>query len=92
MSEQTTCKHEHFTASVNVGRLSHKDNGPIKGYTAEVQIKCAQCGLPFRFVGLECGSSQVAPKVSANAQELRAPIEPAYAQEILGIPLVAGNA
>ena len=92
MSAQTACKHEHFTASVNVGRLSHKDNGPIKGYTADVQIKCAQGGLPFRFIGIECGNSPFAPEVSGDATELRAPIEPAYMQEILGVPSVAGNA
>lgn len=88
----TTCQHKQFCASVEVGRLSKNENGPITGYTADVRIKCAECGLPFRFIGIECGSSPFAPKVSVDATELRAPIEPAYVQEILGVPSVAGNA
>lgn len=55
------CAHENVAASVRVGRLSHDDGGPITGYVADVTVKCAGCGLPFRFLGLE----------------LRAPMEPA---------------
>lgn len=92
MPGKTTCKHERFAASVDVSRLSETESGPITGYTADVRIKCAECGLRFRFVGIECGNSLFAPKVSVDATELRAPIEPAYVQEILGVPSVAGNA
>lgn len=46
------CQHMNFKADVNVGRLSHEDGGPITGYTADVKINCADCGLAFRFIGL----------------------------------------
>ncbi len=84
----TKCKHENFSANVSIGRLSTVNNGPITGYTADINIKCAECGLPFRFIGLECGASPHAPKVNADATELRAPLEPAYATEVLGISVL----
>ena len=82
----------NFSAQVNVGRLSENEGGHITGYAADIRIKCAECGLPFRFMGLECGNSRYEPKVSVDATELRAPIEPEYAREILGISKVSGNA
>lgn len=71
------CKHENFKASVRVARLSKVDDGPITGYSADVTVNCADCGLPFRFVGLNAGNSFVEPRVSVDGTELRAPLEPA---------------
>lgn len=71
------CAHENFEATVNVGRLSHDDGGTVTGYTAGVSIKCAQCGLPFRFLGVAAGNHYAEPRVSIDGAELRAPIEPA---------------
>lgn len=88
----TKCKHEKFCAFVEVDRLSRRDGGEITGYGASVKIKCDDCGTPFRFMGLKYGRSKLAPTVSASATELRAPIEPAYVLEVLGIPSVSGNA
>ena len=92
MTNQTKCKHMQFAAQVNVGRLSEKEGGLITGYAAGIRIECAECGIPFRFIGLDYGSSPHEPKVSADATELRAPIEPEYVPEILGISEVRGNA
>jgi hypothetical protein len=72
-----TCQHENFTASVKVGRLSKDDGGAVTGYTADVTVRCTQCGLPFRFIGLPAGSHHAEPRVSVDGTELRAPIEPA---------------
>jgi hypothetical protein len=48
----------------------------IVGYTAEIRIKCRECGLPFEFIGVEAGMSCEKPMASVDAQELRAPIRP----------------
>lgn len=71
------CVHMNFDAMCSVGRLSEDEGGPITGYTIGVQVKCRECGLPFRFIGLEAGSHFAEPRVSADGTELRAPIEPA---------------
>ena len=78
-----TCEHKNFAAQVNVGRLSEKEGGPITGYTAEVSVKCADCGLPFRFIGLPAGNHFAEPRVSVDGLELRAPLEPATHERFL---------
>jgi hypothetical protein len=48
-----TCKHMNFAASVNVHRLTKtEDADEAHRYQADVRIQCAECGLPFRFIGL----------------------------------------
>lgn len=71
------CEHLNFKANVRVGRLTKEDGGPVTGYCADVQVTCAECGLPFRFIGLEAGNHFAEPRVSVDGTELRAPIEPA---------------
>ena len=68
------------------------EGGPVTGYTADIKIKCSDCGLAFRFRGLPAGSHYAEPRLSADGLEMRAPIEPAYTTEICGQPLVSGNA
>lgn len=75
-----TCEHKVFRCAANIGRLSHDEGGPITGYVADVKIECAECGLPFRFVGLHAGNHHSEPRVSIDGTELRAPIEPALHQ------------
>ncbi len=86
------CKHTEFRAAVTVHRLQDREGGPITGYTSCTTINCMECGLPFRFVGLEAGFHFGVPRVSVDGTEMRAPIEPAYVVEILGQPLVSGRA
>lgn len=86
------CAHDSFKSVVRVGRLSDVEGGPITGYTADVKIECAECGLAFRFRGSRYGSSPHEPMLSADGLELRAPIEPAHVTEICGQSLVAGTA
>lgn len=74
------CEHMNFQAQVNVGRLSEIEGGPITGYKADVKVKCADCGLAFRFVGVPAGSHYAEPRVSVDGTELRAPLEPAVHQ------------
>lgn len=48
---ENKCQHENFECSASIGRLSRDGGGPITGYTADIKVKCLDCGLPFRFVG-----------------------------------------
>lgn len=77
------CPHLNFTAKVDVARLSQEDGGPITGYVADLQIRCQQCGLPFRFIGLPAGSHFAEPRVSPDGTELRAPMEPAVHEKFI---------
>ena len=93
MSARTKpCEHFNFHVQANVMRLSEVIGGPITGYAVDLTVKCTDCGLPFRFKGLPFGSHRNEPRLSADAEELLAPIEPAYATEILGRPVTSGNA
>lgn len=66
-----SCAHEDFRAEVDVHRM--EDTG---AFMADVRIRCAQCDLPFRFVGLRAGVDFERPMVSIDETELHAPIEP----------------
>lgn len=69
------CSHEDFAANVDVHRLCD-DAGRVRTFLAEVSVRCAQCGLPFHFVGPNCGLSFTKPSVNVGATTLHAPISP----------------
>lgn len=89
--KQVLCQHEDFTVRADVMRLTDEAGKVVIGFTMDITVRCTQCDLPFRFRGNQFGSSPDQPMLSANAQELRAPIEPAYTEEILGRPLQSGR-
>ncbi len=68
------CKHENFSANVRVNRL--EDTGC---FSADITIKCDECGEPFRFIGLACGLDPNTPMVSVDGTEARMPIGPSKA-------------
>lgn len=72
------CEHNVFECKARVARLTNAPDGPVTGYTADIAINCADCGLYFRFPGLAAGSSHDEPRVSFDGTELRAPIKPSY--------------
>jgi hypothetical protein len=75
------CKHENFEARVEVNRIED-----IGRFTADITIHCAECKLPFEFVGVdECGLSYNHPTVNPSAQELRVPIKPKGCEILPGI-------
>lgn len=65
------CKHESFAAEVNVNRLED-----VGRFTADVRVKCEQCGTPFRFIGLPTGVDLNGASVSVDATEGRFAIAP----------------
>jgi hypothetical protein len=87
-----SCEHYKFRVNGNVIRLTDEAGATVVGYTVDFTVHCDQCGLPFRFRGQQYGSSPDHPALSADGLELRAPIEPALAPEILGHPVRFGRA
>lgn len=71
-----SCEHESFEANVAVNRMPAVEGGPIKHYSADVTIRCVQCGEPFRFIGLPAGVDFTSPTVSVDGCEGRFPILP----------------
>jgi hypothetical protein len=60
------CPHLNFAANVTVNRL--EDTGR---FSADVTIRCTDCGEPFRFLGLPCGIDLNGATVSADGTEAR---------------------
>jgi hypothetical protein len=65
------CKHEDFAANVAVSRLED-----IGGFAADVTVWCANCNLPFQFLGLPGGLSPDRCTTSVDQLEARLPIAP----------------
>lgn len=71
------CKHMDFKANVKVGRLTAAENSDVVvWFDAEVTIECAECGIPFEFMGLPMGLSPLEPCCSVTGVEARMPIKP----------------
>lgn len=85
------CEHTNFTASVSVARLSEEDGGVITGYSADLKICCADCGLPFQFIGVPNGYSPFEPKASIDNEELRLPITPSTGKMVFESPDTSQN-
>lgn len=67
-----TCEHENFDAHVAVNRLED-----VHKFAADITIKCLDCGLSFRFLGLPVGLNLDGATISVDGTELRIAIEPA---------------
>lgn len=67
------CEHKNFRAHVSVNRLED-----LGGFIADVRVECAECGLPFSFLGVSAGLSFERPTVSVDGCELHAPLEPGF--------------
>lgn len=81
-----TCAHENFSVSAGVFRLSQKVGGPITHYTAEIVIRCSQCGAYFEPQGLPIGLNPYAPTTDLAGQTLNLPIMPPGEKPPAGLP------
>lgn len=70
------CLHENFACECDVNRLSSTEGGPINRFTMDVRVKCADCGLSFRFIGLPAGLDLNGAAVSVDGCEGRFAIAP----------------
>lgn len=74
------CQHMNFGANVSVGRITKSEGAPVDYFTADVRIKCADCGLPFQFLGLEAGMDTQGARVSVDGLEARLAVCPQGAE------------
>lgn len=65
------CAHMNFTAQVKVARIEDKG-----AFAADIRIRCAECGLPFQFLGLKPGVDMQGARVSIDGLEARMAICP----------------
>lgn len=66
-----TCAHEDFHTSVAINRLND-----TRQFQADVRVTCAQCGSPFRFIGLPAGLDLNGASTSPDGEEARLAIAP----------------
>lgn len=66
------CEHKEFLAHVTVNRL--EDSGR---FNADIRVRCTECGMAFRFLGLKPGLDLDGAAVSADGLEARLAIAPA---------------
>ena len=69
------CEHMNFRSTARIARLTNSE-GKVTGYNTDIKVCCADCGHPFTWVGVPFGYSPNHPALSADGQELRAPIQP----------------
>ncbi len=67
----TNCEHMNFNCHVAVNRLED-----TKSFHADVTITCAECNLPFQFLGLPGGLIMDGAAVSVDGTEARLAIRP----------------
>lgn len=79
------CEHPDFEVHAAIGRLTDTDDGPVTAYVAEIRVRCADCGEPFRWVGVAAGAMPDRPMCSVDETELRAPIRPASSDPDFGL-------
>jgi len=71
------CEHKNFKSNVNVTRLlDDKDESKVTGYLAEIETHCADCFMPFEFIGLSIGLNFQKPTTCPDRLELRVPMKP----------------
>lgn len=88
IDQDRPCPHENFAAEVDMNRLADDDHGrpdTIVGFSADIRVRCAECGEPFRWVGVPAGLSARGPTCSVDETELRAPLRPASSDPDFGM-------
>lgn len=65
------CQHKAFFCDCTVNRLED-----VGRFNVDVRVRCEQCGVPFRFIGLPCGSDLNGAAVSIDGTEARLAIAP----------------
>lgn len=70
--EQKSCAHKtSHSAEVSVNYL--EDSGR---FMADIRVSCAECGLPFQFLGLPLGLNLGGAAMSVDGREARIAISP----------------
>lgn len=87
MSETDTapaCKHEQFGSKVRVIRLEG-----LEEFRADIQLKCTQCDMPFRFLGISTDDEMQPgiPGVTADGLRCLLPIAARDEVELIESPI-----
>lgn len=69
------CEHMQFGAEVDVHRLTD-EAGVVRAFSADVRVRCVDCGTPFQFLGLPAGINMRASTVSVDGLEARLALSP----------------
>lgn len=92
LTDPCPCGHEHIgTCLAGNGRsvppifCGCEIVMPVKGYSADVTIRCAQCDEPFRFIGMPAGLLPDRPACDPAETEARLPIRPASSDPDFGL-------
>lgn len=82
------CLHNNFAANVAVNRILKNEGDLVfAAYHADIKVKCAECDMPFEFVGdYPCGLLWDQACVDVSKQELRIPIQPKGLALLPGLP------
>jgi hypothetical protein len=67
----TTCPHTELASEARIVKFDDTQQ-----FMAEFTVRCALCGIPFRFLGPPTGLSMTHPTVDVPATTLHAPIAP----------------
>ena len=73
-----SCAHLNFRAQVNVTRMTEDERpaSPVRGFMCDITVNCAECGLPFQFLGLEPGLDTQGARVSIDGLEAHIALSP----------------
>lgn len=90
----TRCQHQDFVIAGTMDRLMSPSGETTLAHVAIISIRCSACGVAFRFNNLPRldDSDQFSAGVTVDGTELHVPVEPAYNEEVDGIPTVCGHA
>lgn len=69
--EKSRCPHPNFHVDPKVSVLTFSEE---RTFILSVTAKCTQCGVNFKFEGLEAGINQEKPTCSKDKFEARLPI------------------
>ena len=83
-----SCEHKNFEADVVVHRTLNGDNS-LLSFMADVKIRCRDCGMSFKFSGLERGLNLYGAMMSVDGLEARLAIVPSNHCFISGSSCVA---
>jgi hypothetical protein len=78
VEQKPPCAHPNFETSSNIVKLAKENGGPVEHYICELQIRCIECKLPFRFIGkkVPIGFNVEYPTMNGDFTEMRIPIKP----------------
>lgn len=81
------CPHENMDAYVAVNRITAREEpgSPVAAFMADIKVSCADCGEPFRWIGVPAGMKPGQPMCSVDETELHAPLRPASSDPDFGL-------